>query len=276
MPPVEREITLGDYGRVLWRGRWVLLAAAVGAGLIALITSVARQPTYSSSSLVYMGLATTAKTGVPVSTPFTTPATAQKAIVADRFISAAANATGIDEDRVRDGVSATVERVPGAAGGNQPTVATLRYKDRDKATAIAVTNAYVDAVLAEVQGSYDDVIASQERIVDRGEKRIIEIQSTLDRRRRQGSSDLTPVIVGLQSELYTVQFSADEAQLTLAKARQQEQPRVISKASTAASSAAPGQRFRSVVFGTILGLILGAIVTFAWRGSPAGRAADAT
>ena len=119
-------------------------------------------------------------------------------------------------------------------------------------------------------------VVERHRIVDRGEKRIIEIQSTLDRLRRQGSSDLTPVIVGLQSELYTVQFSADEAQLTLAKARQQEQPRVISKASTAASSAAPGQRFRSVVFGTILGLILGAIVTFAWRGSPAGRAADAT
>ena len=83
---MEKEITLGDYGRVLWSGRWLLLAAAVGAALVGLVTSLARHTDYTSSSIVYMGLVTTARTGVPVSTPFTTPATAQKALSADKFI----------------------------------------------------------------------------------------------------------------------------------------------------------------------------------------------
>ena len=102
---MEKEITLGDYGRVLWSGRWVLLAAAVGAALVGLVTSLARQTDYTSSSTVYMGLVTTARTGVPVSTPFTTPATAQKALSADKFVQKAADGTGVEFDRIRSGVA---------------------------------------------------------------------------------------------------------------------------------------------------------------------------
>ena len=60
---MEKEITLGDYGRVLWSGRWVVLIAAVGALLVGLVVSLARETTYTSSSIVYMGLVTTARTG---------------------------------------------------------------------------------------------------------------------------------------------------------------------------------------------------------------------
>jgi uncharacterized protein involved in exopolysaccharide biosynthesis len=41
--PVEREITLRDYGRVLWSGRWVLLVAAVVSALVGLLVSLARR-----------------------------------------------------------------------------------------------------------------------------------------------------------------------------------------------------------------------------------------
>lgn len=271
---MEKEITLADYGRVLWRGKWVLLVAALGAAAIALITSLARETTYTSSSIVYMGLATTARTGVPVSTPYTTPATAQRAILSDEFIDGAARATGVDRDRIKDGIAVSVERVPGAAGGNQPTVATLRYSDSDRDTAIRVTNAYADTVFGKVQGFYEEVLAAQERISTRGEERIAQIQRTLDRLRAQGQGD-SPNAVSLQQELATVQLSADEAALNLAKTRQIEQPQVISQASTAVSSSRPGELIRTVIFGAFLGLILGAIITFIWLGSPAGRAADA-
>ena len=270
---MEKEITLGDYGRVLWSGRWVLLVAAVGAALVGLVTSLARETEYTSSSTVYMGLVTTARTGVPVSTPYTTPATAQKALAADKFVQAAADAAGVTFDRVKDGVSFLVERVPGAAGGNQPTVATIRYTDRDRATTLNVTNAYAEVVFGVVQGFYKDVLGAEERIVAHAEARIAQVQKTLNALRAQNTPATSTPLISLQQELATLQQSADEATLILAKTKQIEQPQILSTSTSAASSARPGQRLRTIVFGAVLGLLLGAIVTFIWRGSPGGRAA---
>lgn len=270
---MEKEITLGDYGRVLWKGRWLVLGAAVAAALVGLVTSLARETTYRSSSLVYLGVVTTARTGNVVPSPLTTPSTAQKALAADKFVQAAADGADVEFDRVKDGVTFLVERVPGAAGGNQPTVATIRYNDSDRATAIAVANAYSDGVLAEVRRFYDDVLTAQEQIVQRGTARITQIQRSLDALRAQDAPAASPALISLQQEYATLQESLDEATLVLAKTRQIEQPYLISKATSAASSARPGERLRTVVFGAILGLIIGAIATFVWRGSPAGRAA---
>lgn len=270
---MEKEITLGDYGRVLWAGRWVLLVAAISAALIGLIASVARTTEFTASSTVYMGLVTTARTGVPVSTPYTTPATAQRALSADKFITKASDTAGVTFDRVKGGVRFVVERVPGAVGGNQPTVATIRYTDRDRATALKVVNAYADTVFTEVQGFYQGVIDAEQQIVDHGNARIATIQKSLDALGRQDTASTSVAIISLQQELATLQQSTDEAVLVLAKTKQIEQPYIVSSATSASSSARPGQRLRTVIFGALLGLIVGAIITFIWRGSPAGRAA---
>ena len=185
---MEREITLRDYGRVLWSGRWVLLVAAVAAALIGLLTSLVRETTYSASSIVYLGLATTAKTGVPVPTPLTTQATAQKVLGADKFLQAAADAAGVPVERVRDGVSFSVDRVPGAAGGTQPTVATIHYEDSDRETAIAVANAYADVVYSFVQDSYQGYSTRTRSSSTTVSARVDAIQAELDRLRRQGSA----------------------------------------------------------------------------------------
>ncbi len=270
---MEKEITLGDYGRVLWSGRWVLVIAAVGAALVGLVTSLARHAEYTSSSIVYLGLVTTARTGTVVPSPLTTPSTAQKALAADKFIQKAADNAGVAFDRIKDGVSFTVERVPGAVGGNLPTVATIRYTDRDRATAIRVTNAYTDGVFGFAKESYQGPLDAEQKIVDDGDTRIRQIQTTLDALRSQKTPATDTSLVSLQQEFATLQQSTNDARLILAKTIQIEQPSIISKATSAASSARPGQRLRTVIFGAVLGLLLGAIVTFIWRGSPAGRAA---
>lgn len=271
---MEREITLRDYGRVLWAGRWIILVATVGAALVSLVASVARETTYTANSLVYLGLATAAGTGTPVSTPLTTPATAQKALAADEFVQRAADKAGVDFDRVNDGVAFTVERVPGAVGGNQPTVATIRYTDTDRDTAIRVVNAYADVVFDEVNENYSKVLAAWKGQAADGTARIAQIRKTLDALRARGDAAPDTVLFSLQQELATVQFNTNEALLGLAKTEQIERGYIISKAASAASSANSAQRVRSVVFGAILGFILGVIITFIWRGSPAGRASD--
>ena len=270
---MEKEITLGDYGRVLWGGRWILLATAIGAALVGLVISVARPTEYTASSTVYLGLATTARTGTPVSTPYTTPATAQKALAADKFVEAAATAAGVSFDRVKGGVTFVVERVPGAAGGNQPTVATIRYTDSDRANARKVVNAYADTVFKEVQGFYSGVLKAEQDIVDHATARLDEIGKSLAALRAQNTPATSTPLISLQQEFATLQQSADDAALILAKTRQIEQPQILSTATSASSSASPGNRVRTVLFGTVLGLILGAIATFLRRGSPAGRAA---
>ena len=64
-----------------------------------------------------------------------------------------------------------------------------------------------------------------------------------------------------------------EQRLNLVKERQYGQPEIISLAQSPSSSSSFPNRLRTVVLAAIIGLIVGVIVTFVWRGSPAGRAA---
>jgi uncharacterized protein involved in exopolysaccharide biosynthesis len=272
LPAVEKEITLGDYGRVLWSGRWVLVAAAVGAALVGLVVSLARPTEYTSSSIVYMGLVTTARTGNVVPSPTTTPVTALKALRADKYVQATAGATGVTFDRIKSGVSFAVERVPGAAGGTLPTVATITYTDKNREISKRVANAYADTVLGLATESYKGVLDAEQKIVDHGTDRIAQIEKSLDALRAANTPATAVSLISLQQELSALQQRTDDAILILEKTKIIEQPNIVSKATSPSSSAQPGQRLRTVIFGGILGLILGAIVVFIWRGSPAGRA----
>ncbi len=47
---MDREITLRDYGRVLWSGRWLILAATVIAAIVGLALSFATTTTYRATA----------------------------------------------------------------------------------------------------------------------------------------------------------------------------------------------------------------------------------
>ena len=55
----DREITLGDLWRAIWRGKWIVLATTVIAGLVAFGITYTADTTYSATSKVYLGQATT-------------------------------------------------------------------------------------------------------------------------------------------------------------------------------------------------------------------------
>ncbi len=67
---MDREITLRDYGRVLWTGRWLILATTVVAAIAGLLLSIASTTTYTASAELFVGQATTVS-GTPVATPDT-------------------------------------------------------------------------------------------------------------------------------------------------------------------------------------------------------------
>ena len=90
----DREITLGDLWRAIWRGKWIVLATTVIAGLVAFGITYTADTTYSATSKVYLGQATTIL-GNLASTPGTNPLTAATMLQGDAVVDAVA---GGDDD----------------------------------------------------------------------------------------------------------------------------------------------------------------------------------
>ena len=105
----DREITLGDLWRAIWRGKWIVLATTVIAGLVAFGITYTADTTYSATSKVYLGQATTIL-GNLASTPGTNPLTAATMLQGDAVVDAVA-AVGQAEQVARDGQNAAITRL---------------------------------------------------------------------------------------------------------------------------------------------------------------------
>lgn len=268
---LDREITLRDYGRVLWSGRWIIVATTVGAIIVGIILSVATHTKYTATSIVYLGQATT-QGGIPVATPLTTPVTAPKVLHSDVFIKSVADKSGVSFNRVKDGSTFRVDRVPGAAAGNQPTVATITIVDRSRDVSRRVADDYADAVYNRVFEDYARNLKVYDQSIGQALKRQNQLQSQINRFRAALPGSQIELF-SAQQELNNLQEKIFNNQQARAKAIQIEAPQVISRAEEPSSSASAGARLRTIILSAIIGFIVGVIIVFIWRGSPAGRAA---
>lgn len=277
---MDREITLRDYGRVLWSGRWLILAATLIAAFVGLILTFVQTTTYVAESELYLGQVTTVS-GTPVSTPATNPATAPTALTGDNLIRQVADELGVPPSRVRRGVELSAPRAPGGSVGNQPTVATIRFTDEDRDVAREGANAYAEAVLARARQGSAEVVRTYEAAVSASEADVERLQDQMTRYRAEleagASGDraltLQSLLLSAGQQLQISTTDLAEQRLNLVKERQYGQPEIISLAESPSSSSSFPNRARTVVLAAIIGFIVGVIVTFVWRGSPAGRAA---
>jgi uncharacterized protein involved in exopolysaccharide biosynthesis len=275
---VDREITLRDYGRVLWGGRWLIVAATVVAALAGLVLSFLSTTTYTATSELFLGQATTVS-GTPVSTPGTNPATAPTVLTGDNLVGRVAKEIDVPPQRVRDGITLTAPRAPGGSVGNQPTVATITFTDESRDVALRGANAYAEAVLAEAREGFSAIVETYEQAVRRAERDVTRLESEIAGYRRQlqdASGDRALMLqslllsAGQQLSLATTTLATER--LNLVKERQIGQPDIVSLANNPTSSGSLPNRARTVVLAAVIGLIVGIIVPFVWRGSPAGRA----
>jgi hypothetical protein len=279
---LDRELTLRDYGRVLWRGRWLILATTIAAALAGLALSFARTTTYTATARVSLGQATTIS-GIPVGTPATAPATAPDVLGSDALVERVAARTGVDAERIRDGVDFSVPRTPGAQAGNQPAIATIRFTDRDRSVAQEVVNAYAEAVLqtatarvGRLQSVYRRRIAERERELRQLDARAAAAEQGLRRAATdQALAVWQTLLLAAQDRMAQVRLDLANQELALLKSQEIEQPQLVSRSTETTSSGSPAARLRATVFAGVIGVILGVAITFAWRGSPAGRAATA-
>lgn len=275
---MDREITLRDYGRVLWSGRWLILATTVVAAIAGLLLSIASTTTYTASAELFVGQATTIS-GTPVATPGTNPGTVTEALGGDGIVTQVAKELGIAPARVRDDVTLSAPKAPGGSVGNQPTILTIRFTDENREIARKGANAYAQIVYERSQEGFSAIIDSYKRAVAVATASVADLEASLARYRRQLAATDDPqqqVILesllsstGQQLDITTTELS--DQRLNLLK-EQQFQPSIISLASSPSSSGSVGNRTRTVAFAAILGFLVGVIVTFIWRGSPAGRA----
>jgi uncharacterized protein involved in exopolysaccharide biosynthesis len=279
---VDREITLRDYGRVLWSGRWLIVASTLIAALVGLLLTFLTTTTYTATAELYLGQATSVS-GTPVSTPTTNPATAPSALTGDRLVLQVAKELGVPPKRVRKDVTLTAPRAPGGSVGNQPTIATITFQDQNRDLARRGANAYAAAVLEQAKSSSAELVSTYEQAVTDAQTNVARLQAELAGYRREllqtpgGDRGLAlqSALFSAQSQLAVSQTDLSDQRLNLVKERQIGQPAIISLAESPASSSSLPNRARTVILAAVIGLIVGVIVTFVWRGSPAGRAGRA-
>jgi uncharacterized protein involved in exopolysaccharide biosynthesis len=275
---VDREITLRDYGRVLWSGRRLILATTVGAALVGLLLSFVTTTTYRATAELFVGQATTAS-GTPVSTPGTNPATVGTVLTGDNIVARVAKEIGVKPSRVRDGVTLTAPRAPGGSVGNLPTVITITFTDESRDIAREGANAYASQVLAQSKEGFTNIINTYRAAVATAQADVGRLEAELEGYRRQLAAApggdrqlaLQSLIASAGQQLQIATTELSEQQLNLVK-EQQFQPDIVSLATSPSSSGSLPSRARSVVLAGVIGLLVGVIITFVWRGSPAGRA----
>ena len=276
---MDREITLGDIGRSLWRGKWIILATTALAGVIGLLLTFVTTTTYTATSRVFLGQATSVS-GQPVSTPGTNPLTAPTVLKSDRVLLRVSNLTGVPVNRIKDGISITIPRAPGTQAAGQPSVATLTMTDSDRAVARKVANGYADVVLVEANRGYQDVQKVYRTRLARLQldQRIYQQQVrtySAGLLRSAGTSEglaFQSLLFGAQQQLADVRGEIDAQQLTIAKSEQIEAPQVVSLAETTSSSTSAPNRARTVLVAALIGLLIGIIVALVWRGGAPRRA----
>jgi uncharacterized protein involved in exopolysaccharide biosynthesis len=275
---VEREITLRDYGRVIWSGRRLILACVVIASIVGLALSFATTTKYSADAELFVGQPTSVS-GTPVSTPGTNPALAPTVLTGDNLVGKVAKEVGVSPGRIRKGVEVTAPKAPGGSVGNLPTVITVTFTDTSGTVAKDAANAYARAIYAQAKEDASGPISSYTEAVTTAEASIARLQAQIAGYRRElpsATGDRLLVLTtllnssGQQLQIATTELSSQR--LNLVK-EQQFQPQIISLATSPSSSGGVPNRLRSVILAGVIGLLVGIIITFVWRGSPAGRAA---
>jgi capsular polysaccharide biosynthesis protein len=278
---VDREITLGDIGRSLWRGRWIIVATTLIAALAGLLLTFVTSTTYTATARVFLGQATTTS-GAPISTPGTNPFTAPTALKSDDVLSKVADEAGVSVDRVRSAVSITVPRAPGASAAGQPAVATITVQDSDRPTAQKIANAYAEVVLVEsnrgyrvVQEVYRARLARLKQDEARYEREVRTFSRLLLTSAGTPQADAYQTLLfASQQQLSEVRGEIDSQELTLAKSEQAEAPQVISLSEEPTSSTSAPNRLRTTIIAGLIGLLVGIIIALVWKGG-AGRKREA-
>jgi hypothetical protein len=272
---VDREITIRDYLRVAWSGRWLILATTAVGIIVGLVVSIAHHGSYSAVARVGLGQPTSVQ-GNPLSSPLTSAQTAASALDVTALSDQTAATLHVPPSEIRGHVKVGVP--PGvAAAVSAPPVVQITGSNANSHNAVVITNAFANQV---VQSTGAQVLASERTLETQSRQAHVQ-QHLLTGQiaALQGSAGSNPsAAVALATDtqlLTTAQTNAANADLTLAQIRTTGAPRVLVQAYSASTTNTAPKRLQSVVLAGLIGFLVGLIATFIWRGSPSARAKHA-
>jgi len=271
---VDREITIRDYLKVAWSGRWLILAATVLGLIIGAIVSIAHLTAYSATARVGLGQPTSVQ-GVPLQSPYTSSQTVASAIDVTGLADQTAQALGLPQSTVRGhvhistpiGVSPTIVA---------PPVVIISASNAHPTTAINIANAFANQLIqtAGAQVAQVEQTLTTQAVQALAQQRQLTARITaLQAGGASNPGDAVALATDTQL-LSSAQTNAANAQLALAQARATEAPQLLAQAYSASSSNTAPKRLQSIALAGLIGFLLGLIATFIWRGSPAARAAE--
>jgi uncharacterized protein involved in exopolysaccharide biosynthesis len=251
----DREITIGDVWRAIWRGRWIVLATTVVAAIVAFAITFTADTTYTATSKVYLGQATTMM-GNLASTPGTNPLTAATMLQGDLVVDAVAEATGLTPGTVRAKTDVAVPRAPGTVTTNQPAIASITATMANRDEAVRLANAYAQAALTNASSGFDAVSGTLQQQVRRLRVEQVRLQAAIARQP-------TPENLNQLTDLREV---LAESELQLARVQQIEAPAIVTVAKGASSSASTSNRVRTTILGAVIGFLVGIVIALAASG----------
>ena len=214
-----------------------------------------------------------------MATPGTNPGTVTEALGGDGIVVLVANELKITPAHVRNSVTLSAPKAPGGSIGNQPTIVTIKWTDTNRETARKGANAYAQIIHQRSQENFTAIIDSYKKAVATATASSARLGASLAGYRRQLAATGNPQdqtilqsllnSTGQQLDIVTTDLA--DQRLSLLK-EQQFQPQIISLATSPSSTGSVNNRTRTVLFAAVIGFLVGIIVTFIWRGSPAGRA----
>jgi uncharacterized protein involved in exopolysaccharide biosynthesis len=267
---VDREITIRDYLAVIWSGRWLILATTVLGLIVGILVSIAHGGSYSAAARVYLGQPTSVN-GVPLQTPLTNAQTAVSALDMTGLADAVAQKLDRPQSAVRGHVQ--VGTPPGVtSGGTAPAVLNVVATTPRAADAVAVANEFAAEVVASYGAPEAQVLRSYTQQINQARAEILLLKSRIAA--LPATSANAVALTTLTQELTTAQENEATTVNTLNKAQQTEVARVLAPAHSAAPATSSPKRLQSIALAGLVGLLLGIVATFIWRGSPGGRASD--
>ena len=264
--PPDRELTLADYGRAIWRGRTILFTAIAVAAIAGLALTFIRSTVYTGTAQVFLGQATTLG-GAVVTLPFTNPTIAPTVLEGDELVDPVAEETGVRPGRIRSGLTISIPRAPGSAG-NLPTLAAISFEHPDAETARAVTNAYAERIVAYNDERFAQSNEALRRLVAQETANVERLEGVVADLRSGGGDEGTrgALIFAAMQELASAQTRRTEAELELATNAELRMPGIITRAGAPDSSTSGPRRVRTVLLAALIGAVVGMILALAWSG----------
>ena len=255
-PEGEAEVDFGKYWRLLAARWWVVLGAAVLAGIIGYAVAVGGAQTFNATATLYLGQPYTSSGNVQLQSLQTNPSTvgtiAHSLAVDQRVAAACKTKVG----KFRSGISTKPIAGNIVKNGQSPLVALSVQSPRGKVAACAA-NELGKAIVERLSGYAGLKISSFRKEISDDEKAI----STIEAGITSASVSSTDKLL-LQVQLRTLQLDFTNATQLLHQATAVEQPSIVTPAASARVTAR--SRRSAVVVAALIGLIVGGLAALLW------------